>query len=107
VSLGGKPESIGDFTKISAHLIVKGLVQGVGFRWFVRSEANQRGLVGTVSNLLDGQVEIWAEGDRSDIDDFISALKEGNGYSHVDSIKQDFGDNRGNFNDFRIKMTGF
>ena len=103
---GRKSEPEGVVGNISAHLIVKGLVQGVGFRWFVRSEANHRGLTGTVANLSDGQVEIRAEGDRSAIDDFIAALKAGNGYCRVDSVKTDFGAESGHYDDFRIKMMG-
>ena len=103
---GRKSESTSEAGNISAHLIVKGLVQGVGFRWFVRSEANHRGLTGTVANLSDGRVEIWAEGDRSAVDDFIAALKSGNGYCRVDSIKSDFGAESGRYDDFRIKMMG-
>ena len=92
---------------VSAHILVRGLVQGVGFRWFVRAEAVRLGLVGTVANLRDGQVEIRVEGNRSTIDDFIATLKLGNGYSRVDKIKTFFGDDIGRYRDFQIKLTGF
>jgi len=44
---------------------VSGRVQGVGFRWWTRSQAEQLGLVGTASNLPDGRVEVVAEGPRT------------------------------------------
>lgn len=43
---------------------VRGRVQGVGFRWWVRSNALELGLLGVVENLVDGRVKIVAEGNR-------------------------------------------
>ncbi|NVI91792.1 acylphosphatase [Actinomadura sp. BRA 177] len=43
---------------------VRGRVQGVGFRWWVRSRALELGLAGTATNLADGRVEVVAEGPR-------------------------------------------
>lgn len=43
---------------------VRGRVQGVGFRWWVRSNALELGLAGIAENLVDGRVKIVAEGDR-------------------------------------------
>ncbi|MFA1549487.1 acylphosphatase [Actinomadura chokoriensis] len=44
---------------------VRGRVQGVGFRWWVRSRALELGLAGSAANLGDGRVEVVAEGPRS------------------------------------------
>ena len=41
---------------------VRGMVQGVGFRWFVQREAARLGLDGWVANQVDGSVEVVAEG---------------------------------------------
>ena len=60
-----------------AHIIVKGLVQGVGFRYFVYSRATAIGLNGYVKNNYDGSVEIDAEGDRSLIEELIREVKVG------------------------------
>jgi acylphosphatase len=43
---------------------VRGRVQGVGFRWWVRSRALELGLSGTAENLADGRVKVVAEGNR-------------------------------------------
>ena len=56
--------------KAMADIIVKGIVQGVGFRWFVEREAKMFGLMGYVKNLHSGEVEIVVEGE----DDFIKEL---------------------------------
>ncbi|GGT49421.1 acylphosphatase [Actinomadura citrea] len=45
---------------------VRGRVQGVGFRWWVRSRALELGLAGSATNLGDGRVEVVAEGPRGD-----------------------------------------
>ena len=42
---------------------VVGRVQGVGFRWYVQQAATQLGLTGTVRNMRDGRVEVWADFD--------------------------------------------
>ena len=43
---------------VRVHIIVEGLVQGVGFRWFVQRKAESIGIKGWVRNLYDGKVEI-------------------------------------------------
>ncbi|MFQ6112548.1 MAG: acylphosphatase [bacterium] len=64
-------------------LTVKGLVQGVGFRWFVIREANDLGLTGYVKNLYNGDVEIEAEGERGRIEELIRSVKRGPTLSRV------------------------
>jgi acylphosphatase len=53
------------------HVRVVGVVQGVGFRWFVRERARRLGLAGWVRNLPDGSVEVAASG----ADEQIAALR--------------------------------
>ena len=62
---------------IRAHIVVKGMVQGVGFRYFVRQQAGRLGLCGSVRNLYDGNVDIQVQGDRSLIEEFIDIVKVG------------------------------
>jgi acylphosphatase len=49
------------------HIRVNGRVQGVGFRWFVLTEARRRGLRGWVRNNRDGSVELEAEGPAAEV----------------------------------------
>ncbi len=55
---------------------VQGGVQGVGFRWWTRSRALELGLVGSATNLVDGRVEVVAEGDRSSCERLLELLGE-------------------------------
>jgi len=86
----------------AAHIIVKGLVQGVGFRWFVEREAKKLGLTGYVKNLFDGNVAVEVEGDRGLIEALIAVVKVGNRSSRVTDLKITWGDFKGKFPDFRI-----
>ena len=54
---------------------VHGRVQGVGFRWWVRSRALELGLVGSAANLADGRVEVVAEGPRPACEALLAALR--------------------------------
>ncbi len=56
---------------------VRGHVQGVGFRWWVRSRALELGLVGSAGNLMDGRVEVVAEGPREACDALLILLRGG------------------------------
>ena len=68
------------------HIIVEGLVQGVGFRWYVLSIANKYFITGTVKNLSNGMVEVFAQGHERDLDIFLHALETGSHYSRVENI---------------------
>ncbi len=87
---------------VGAHIIVKGLVQGVGFRWFVEREAKKLGLVGYVRNLPTGQVEIEVEGDRSLIEELIARVKVGNRQARVVDLDIDWLEARGRYTNFNI-----
>jgi acylphosphatase len=71
------------------HVRVSGIVQGVGFRWFVRERARRLGLSGWVRNLPDGSVEVVAAGDDGQLELLKEQLRVGppgavvNGLTHV------------------------
>ncbi len=69
-----------------ARVRIWGVVQGVGYRYFVRQQATSLGLSGYVRNLPDGSVEVVAEGDRSLIHALIDELKIGPRYAHVERM---------------------
>lgn len=69
-----------------AHCLVRGRVQGVGFRWFVRRCALENRVRGWCANLPDGRVEVLAEGDGEGIDTLIAALRRGPPASRVEEV---------------------
>jgi acylphosphatase len=68
------------------HFLVKGRVQGVGFRWFVQREAAELGLNGWVKNTDQGDVEIVAVGDEALLAELKVALRKGSRGSRVDAV---------------------
>jgi acylphosphatase len=56
---------------------LEGRVQGVGFRWWVRSRALELGLVGQAENLADGRVKVVAEGPRQRCEELLAQLQGG------------------------------
>jgi acylphosphatase len=68
------------------HFLVKGRVQGVGFRWFVQREAAEIGLRGWVRNTDDGHVEVVAAGEPDQLEDLQLALAKGSRGSRVDQV---------------------
>ena len=68
------------------HVIVRGRVQGVGFRWFVREAARDVRLAGWVRNCHDGAVEVEAEGSPAALNAFRSAIARGPDGAVVSSI---------------------
>ena len=70
------------------HFLIRGRVQGVGFRWFVHSEAAEIGLRGWVKNTVQGNVEVVAAGDPEQIAELRAALQKGSRGSRVDAIAE-------------------
>ncbi len=68
------------------HMIVQGQVQGVGFRGFCMILAQQLKLTGTVANLSNGMVEIFAQGEENAINEFIQEIYKGNRFIKVTDI---------------------
>lgn len=74
--------------KTARRFIVRGRVQGVGFRYFAIRSARNAGVVGTVRNLSDGTVEAIAEGPAEAIAEFRAALERGPSYGHVEKVDE-------------------
>lgn len=87
------------------HAIVEGRVQGVGFRAFVIRRASSLRLTGWVRNRWDGTVEVVAEGERSDLDQLVSALQRGPASSRVTKVETNWKEASGEFNRFSVKAT--
>jgi acylphosphatase len=58
-------------------VIVSGIVQGVGFRYYTRLRARELGLAGWVQNLPDGRVEVWVEGAETAVVEMVDWLRIG------------------------------
>jgi acylphosphatase len=87
------------------HYLVKGRVQGVGFRWFVQREASEIGLKGWVRNTDEGHVEVVAAGEQEDLAELKQALHKGSRGSRVDAvIEHELAESEGvNLGDFNIE----
>lgn len=71
-----------------SRFIIRGLVQGVGFRWFVWRQAEKLGLKGYVRNMRDGSVEVLAEGPESAVEALGRALERGPSMARVDRVEK-------------------
>jgi len=65
---------------------VSGRVQGVGFRYFVRSSAQLHGLTGYAINLADGRVEFLLQGEQGAIEQVIEQIRRGPRHARVDDV---------------------
>jgi acylphosphatase len=68
--------------------VVRGRVQGVGFRWFVEREAHMLGIAGWVRNNSDGSVEVHAQGTRDQLLGLHSRLRQGPRAARVDNVEE-------------------
>jgi acylphosphatase len=68
--------------------LVRGRVQGVGFRWFVEREAQILGVAGWVRNNSDSSVEVLAMGTREQLGSLRSRLQEGPRAARVDDVEE-------------------
>jgi len=87
------------------HILVSGWVQGVGFRYFARSRAVMLGIKGYVRNLRNDQVEVVAEGTKSDLEVFVSHLRKGPGLSRVTSVEIKEQPYSGRYHNFRMRYS--
>lgn len=80
-----------------------GNVQGVGFRYAARSLADKHGIYGWVANLGDGRVELDIEGKTSDLNNFLSELKE-EFKEYIKNIENEELARNNEYEDFSIKL---
>jgi acylphosphatase len=73
---------------VPVRYVVRGAVQGVGFRWFVLREAHRLEVRGWVSNLPDGSVEVVAEGPSGSLAQLVQALARGPGAAEVSGVEK-------------------
>ncbi len=83
--------------------VVRGRVQGVGFRWFVEREAHLLGVAGWVRNKSDGSVEVMAQGTPEQLAGLHGRLREGPRASRVDEVEVAEADPQPGLESFRIE----
>jgi acylphosphatase len=89
--------------EIRVHMFVSGLVQGVFFRDSIQRKALELGLTGWVRNLINGKVEIIAEGEKERIEELVEWTKEGPTTARVDNLDIEWQEYEGEFNSFGIR----
>jgi acylphosphatase len=85
-------------------MVISGLVQGVGYRWFVTRKAQEYNLTGYVRNLYSGDVEVEVEGYKPMILDFARDLKVGPRSGQVTDMKIDWGEYEGRYGNFDVRF---
>ena len=85
--------------------LVKGRVQGVGFRWFVEREARMIGVGGWVRNCDDGGVEVLASGTDEQLGTLYDKLREGPRAARIDGVDVDDAAPFGGYQTFQIEES--
>ena len=81
-------------------LVVRGLVQGVNFRAWVRDRAESREVVGWAVNRGDGSVEVWLQGPPESVDAVERAIGDGPPHARVDRVEAEDAEPRGGLEAF-------
>ena len=89
--------------RLARRFIVRGRVQGVGFRWFVEREAHILGISGWVRNNSDSSVEVLAMGTPEQIAGLKSRLREGPRAARVDDVQESDAEPISGLTTFRIE----
>lgn len=89
--------------KIARKFYISGIVQGVGFRFFVQRSAAKHQVTGYVRNLKDGRVEAYAEGSEGAVKDFHEDLLTGPKFSEVQEVEEIVSDAAGEYSSFLIE----
>ncbi len=88
------------------HIRIQGIVQGVGFRYFVKQQAEALAITGWVRNRYgDESVEVWAEGPRPVLEILLNELRRGPQSAIVEHIAIDWPPATGKFRQFNIAPT--
>jgi acylphosphatase len=84
------------------HAVIRGNVQGVGFRYYIQRKARQLGLRGWVRNNDDGTVELVAEGDKPELEQLQMAAEEGPRLARVQRVETQWSSATGGLSDFEL-----
>ena len=70
----------------SAHIIITGVVTGVGFRWWLKKEAEKRNIYGFVKNRTEAEVEAVLLGEDKNVDELIKLVRKGPSSARVENL---------------------
>ncbi len=87
-----------------AQILIGGMVQGVGYRWFAHHQACQLDLTGYVRNLPNEDVEVVVEGDKGLILDYIEQLRIGPRSARITKLLVTWQEYRCEFKDFTVEF---
>jgi acylphosphatase len=74
--------------RVAVRLVIRGRVQGVGYRWWARGQARRLKLAGWVRNRSDGAVELLAAGSPGAVEQLIGACRHGPSAAEVSSVER-------------------
>jgi len=89
--------------KSRVKIIVKGIVQGVNFRYYTQRQASKYNLTGWVKNLPDGSVAAVFEGEEDDVNAMLQWCRRGPSAAHVTELIEQPEEYRGEFSAFSVK----
>ncbi|HXL01777.1 MAG TPA: acylphosphatase [Candidatus Atribacteria bacterium] len=87
---------------VQGRLVLRGRVQGVGYRYFVLRKAGEFDVTGLVRNLSTGEVEVIAEGKKDEVEQFFEEVKQGPVSAYVTSYLEEWSPFSGFYSDFRV-----
>jgi acylphosphatase len=89
--------------KVARKFLIRGDVQGVGYRFFAQRAAARHQVLGYVRNCSDGTVEVVAEGSPSDVEEFKKDLVTGPQWASVGQVEEITLEPTGHYSSFRIE----
>jgi acylphosphatase len=84
------------------HVIVRGQVQGVGYRWFAARQARHHALTGWIRNRADGSVEAEVEGPRAALETLLAEFRRGPAHAVVSGVEAEWNDSAHGHTEFEI-----
>ena len=73
--------------KKTVRLYIKGIVQGIFFRMFIKENAERYDVKGFVRNLEDGRIEVFLEGDTNNVDKMVELCKQGPKHAQIKNVE--------------------
>ena len=89
--------------KVARKFVIRGNVQGVGYRFFAQRAAARHQVIGYVKNCSDGTVEAFAQGSANDVEEFKKDLVTGPQWSAVEHVEEISLEPSNEYSSFRIE----